>query len=122
MNLYLLTNDIVAYSCFYNKTITLLTINMLLMIFQPTAEQMRIAQIMDVRTDDPGIREKVITMMETTFRSEEEVCSALHDCDNDVDRAVNLLFESTNSQVRLSLCHIYIHFVLCLLNYYIFHF
>ncbi|XP_026465399.1 protein lingerer isoform X2 [Ctenocephalides felis] len=65
---------------------------------QPTAEQMRIAQIMDVRTDDPGIREKVITMMETTFRSEEEVCSALHDCDNDVDRAVNLLFESTNSQ------------------------
>lgn len=32
--------------------------------------------------------------METTQRSEEEVCCALYECDNDLDRAVIFLFET----------------------------
>lgn len=37
--------------------------------------------------------------MEMTRRSEEEVCSALNDCDFDVAKACDLLFEEVNTQV-----------------------
>lgn len=57
---------------------------------------MRIAQITDVTSgsEDPKMREKVASLMETTQRSEEEVCCALYECDNDLDRAVIFLFET----------------------------
>ena len=57
---------------------------------------MRIAQITDVASgsEDPKMREKVATLMETTQRSEEEVCCALYECDNDLDRAVTFLLET----------------------------
>lgn len=63
---------------------------------QPTAEQIRIAQITDVNsgTDDPKMREKVNNLMEMTQRSEEEVCCALYECDNDLERAVIFLLET----------------------------
>lgn len=63
---------------------------------QPTAEQIRIAQITEISTgsDDPKMREKVASLMETTQRTEEDVCCALYECDNDLDRAVIFLFES----------------------------
>lgn len=63
---------------------------------QPTAEQIRIAQITEVGTssDDPKMREKVASLMETTQRTEEEVCCALYECDYDLDRAVIFLFET----------------------------
>lgn len=63
---------------------------------QPTAEQIRIAQITEISTgsDDPKMREKVASLMETTQRTEEEVCCALYECDNDLDRAVIFLFET----------------------------
>jgi hypothetical protein len=31
--------------------------------------------------------------MDATRKTEDEVCTALHDCDNDLDRAVNMLLE-----------------------------
>lgn len=62
----------------------------------PTAEQIRIAQITEISTgsDDPKMREKVANLMETTQRTEEEVCCALYECDNDLDRAVIFLLET----------------------------
>lgn len=62
---------------------------------QPTAEQIRIAQITDIKggIEDPKIREKVLNLMEMTERSEEDVCCALYECDNDLDRAVIFLLE-----------------------------
>nr|CAD7196532.1 unnamed protein product [Timema douglasi] len=60
---------------------------------QPTAEQMRIAQIIDTRTEDPDLKDKIKQVMDATRKTEDEVCTALHDCDNDLDRAVNMLLE-----------------------------
>ncbi|XP_021931150.1 protein lingerer isoform X4 [Zootermopsis nevadensis] len=60
---------------------------------QPTAEQMRIAQIIDTRTEDPNLKDKIKQAMDATRKTEDEVCTALHDCDNDLDRAVNMLLE-----------------------------
>lgn len=60
---------------------------------QPTAEQMRIAQIIDTRTEDPDLKDKIKQVMDATRKTEDEVCTALHDCDNDPDRAVNMLLE-----------------------------
>ncbi|EEB12834.1 lingerer, putative [Pediculus humanus corporis] len=60
---------------------------------QPTAEQMRIAQIIDRRTDDSKLKEKIKQIMDATRKTEDEVITALHDCDNDLDSAVNMLLE-----------------------------
>lgn len=63
---------------------------------QPTAEQIRIAQITEISSgsDDPKMREKVANLMEMTQRTEEEVCCALYECDNDMERAVEFLLET----------------------------
>nr|XP_036223489.1 protein lingerer isoform X14 [Bactrocera oleae] len=62
---------------------------------KPTAEQLRIAQITNSNTsEDPQMREKVATLIEMTQRSEEEVCCALYECDNDMERAVVYLLET----------------------------
>lgn len=63
---------------------------------QPTPDQIRIAQITDISSgyEDPKLREKVAKLMETLQRSEEEVCCALSECDNDLDRAVIFLLET----------------------------
>lgn len=63
---------------------------------KPTADQIRIAQITDVSSgqEDPKMREKVANLMEMTQRSEEEVCCALSECDNDLNRAVIFLLET----------------------------
>ncbi|XP_070499534.1 protein lingerer isoform X2 [Chironomus tepperi] len=62
---------------------------------KPTAEQIRIAQITEIKngTQDPT-REKVIQLMEATERSEEDACLALYECDNDLERAVIYLLEN----------------------------
>lgn len=44
--------------------------------------------------DDPKMREKVSNLMETTQRSEEDVCYALYECEYDLDRAVIFLLET----------------------------
>lgn len=63
---------------------------------QPTADQIRIAQITDVNNgpEDPKMREKVAELMEMTHRSEEDVCCALSECDNDLNRAGLFLLET----------------------------
>lgn len=63
---------------------------------QPTAEQIRIAQITDISSgsEDPEMREKVQTLIEMTQRSEEEVCCALNECDNNLEKAVEFLLET----------------------------
>uniref|UniRef100_A0A1L8DI37 Protein lingerer n=1 Tax=Nyssomyia neivai TaxID=330878 RepID=A0A1L8DI37_9DIPT len=63
---------------------------------KPTAEQIRIAQITDIKggMEDAKMQEKVASIMETTQRSEEDVCYALYECDNDLDRAVIFLLET----------------------------
>lgn len=60
---------------------------------QPTAEQIRIAQIIDTKAEDPTLKEKIKQVMDATRRSEDEVLTALHDCDNDPDAAVDLILE-----------------------------
>lgn len=40
------------------------------------------------------MREKVATLIEMTQRSEEEVCCALYECDNHLERAVVFLLET----------------------------
>lgn len=62
---------------------------------QPTAEQLRIAQITEISSgsDDPKLHEKVSELMEMTQRTEEEACFALNECEFDMDRAVEYLFE-----------------------------
>jgi hypothetical protein len=40
--------------------------------------------------------------MDATRKSEDEVCTALYDCDNDLDRAVNMLLEGEGQVSSLS--------------------
>lgn len=44
--------------------------------------------------DDPSMKEMVCKVIELTQRPEEHVCFALHECEFDVNQAVNLLIES----------------------------
>ncbi|KAF6210763.1 hypothetical protein GE061_013874 [Apolygus lucorum] len=60
---------------------------------KPTADQMRIAQILDKKVVDTTIKQKLKQVMDATQRSAEEVYVALHDSDFDVNRAVDLLIE-----------------------------
>ncbi|KAJ2944948.1 hypothetical protein O0L34_g1845 [Tuta absoluta] len=63
---------------------------------QATTEQLRMANMIDRKSDDATeVRKMVNELMEMTRRSEEEVCSALHDSDNDLVAACNLLLEDT---------------------------
>jgi hypothetical protein len=45
------------------------------------------------KSEDPSIKEKVRQLIEMSQRSEEEVCLALHECDGDVNTAMNMLLE-----------------------------
>lgn len=57
--------------------------------------------ISDVKhTDaDPELQAKVSQVMELTGKSSDEVIVALHDCDHDVTKAVNMLHEGAQDQV-----------------------
>lgn len=46
------------------------------------------------KSDDPVIKEKVKQVIEMTQRDENEVCLVLHECEYDVELAVNMLFET----------------------------
>ncbi|XP_060807766.1 protein lingerer isoform X2 [Amyelois transitella] len=61
---------------------------------QATTEQLRMAHMIDRKSEDASdVRRMVLELMEMTCRTEEEVCSALHDSDNDLEAACNLLLE-----------------------------
>lgn len=47
--------------------------------------------------EDPSIKDKVKQLIEMSHRSEEEVCLALHECDNDINLASNMLFENMST-------------------------
>ncbi|XP_063833979.1 protein lingerer-like [Ostrinia nubilalis] len=63
---------------------------------QATTEQLRMAHMIDRKSEDASdVRRMVLELMEMTCRTEEEVCSALHDSDNDMVAACNLLLEES---------------------------
>lgn len=61
---------------------------------QQNTDALRNAKIRDM--DDPSMKEMVCKVIEMTERPEEHVCFALHECEFDVNLAVNLLLESTD--------------------------
>ncbi|XP_023228711.1 protein lingerer-like isoform X3 [Centruroides sculpturatus] len=66
---------------------------------QPTAEQMRIAQIVnEVNKLDPDLKEKVEQVMELTGKSNDEAIVALHDCDDDFAKAVVMLLDGKQNE------------------------
>ncbi|KAL0279068.1 UNVERIFIED_CONTAM: hypothetical protein PYX00_000700 [Menopon gallinae] len=60
---------------------------------QPTAEQMRIAQLISKEEDDTNLKEKVKQVMDATRKTEDDAITALHDSDHDINKAVNMLLE-----------------------------
>ncbi|XP_046661479.1 protein lingerer isoform X2 [Homalodisca vitripennis] len=61
----------------------------------PTAEQMRMAEIMDTKKDDLVSKDIIKQVMDLTQKTEDEALTALHDCDYDVNRAINYLLEGS---------------------------
>lgn len=43
-------------------------------------------------------------VMDATQKTEDEVCTALHDCDNDANRAVNYLLEGSCKVCNSTVC------------------
>ncbi|XP_034162496.2 ubiquitin-associated protein 2b isoform X1 [Pangasianodon hypophthalmus] len=58
---------------------------------QATAEQIRLAQMID--KNDADFEGKVKQLIEVTSRNQDECMVALHDCNGDVNRAINFLLE-----------------------------
>lgn len=61
----------------------------------PTAEQLRIAQMIDNMRTEPEklLQEKMNQVMQFTGVEADEAMVALHDCDNDVNAAIDALLE-----------------------------
>lgn len=61
----------------------------------PTAEQLRIAQMIDNTRTEPEklLQEKIHQVMQFTSVTSDDAMVALHDCDNDVNAAIDLLLE-----------------------------
>lgn len=64
------------------------------------------------KSDDPLIKEKVKQVIEMTQRDENEVCLVLHECEYDVELAVNMLFES-NEKVGIVYQYSFILILYC---------
>ncbi|XP_032372203.1 ubiquitin-associated protein 2 isoform X4 [Etheostoma spectabile] len=62
---------------------------------QPTAEQIRLAQMIYDK-NDADFEDKVKQLIEVTGKTQDECMVALHDCNEDVNRAINFLLESTS--------------------------
>uniref|UniRef100_A0AAY5KDE3 UBA domain-containing protein n=1 Tax=Esox lucius TaxID=8010 RepID=A0AAY5KDE3_ESOLU len=62
---------------------------------QATAEQIRLAQMIYDK-NDADFEDKVNQLMEVTGKNQDECMVALHDCNEDVNRAINFLLESTS--------------------------
>ncbi|XP_029019048.1 ubiquitin-associated protein 2-like isoform X2 [Betta splendens] len=63
---------------------------------QPTAEQIRLAQMIKHDKNDADFEGKVKQLIEVTGKSQDECMVALHDFNEDVNRAINFLLESTS--------------------------
>ncbi|XP_074526178.1 ubiquitin-associated protein 2-like isoform X2 [Halichoeres trimaculatus] len=62
---------------------------------QATAEQIRLAQMIYDK-NDADFEEKVKQLIEVTGKTQDECMVALHDCNEDVNRAINFLLESNS--------------------------
>ncbi|KAL0977781.1 hypothetical protein UPYG_G00161110 [Umbra pygmaea] len=62
---------------------------------QATAEQIRLAQMIYDK-NDADFEDKVNQLMEVTGKNQDECMVALHDCNEDVNKAINFLLESTS--------------------------
>uniref|UniRef100_A0A4W4G5A9 UBA domain-containing protein n=1 Tax=Electrophorus electricus TaxID=8005 RepID=A0A4W4G5A9_ELEEL len=66
---------------------------------QATAEQIRLAQMIYDK-NDADFEDKVNQLMEVTGKNQDECMIALHDCNEDVNRAINFLLEGTSDTVE----------------------
>ncbi|XP_042564268.1 ubiquitin-associated protein 2-like isoform X2 [Clupea harengus] len=64
---------------------------------QATAEQIRLAQMIYDKNDSE-FEDKVKQLVEVTGRTQDECMVSLHDCNEDVNRAINLLLEGVTDQ------------------------
>ncbi|XP_041856044.1 ubiquitin-associated protein 2-like isoform X1 [Melanotaenia boesemani] len=62
---------------------------------QATAEQIRLAQVIYDK-NDADFEDKVKQLIEVTGKTQDECMVAFHDCNEDVNRAINFLLESTS--------------------------
>ncbi|XP_056889290.1 ubiquitin-associated protein 2-like isoform X1 [Takifugu flavidus] len=62
---------------------------------QATAEQIRLAQVIYDK-NDADFEDKVKQLIEVSGKTQDECMVALHDCNEDVNRAINFLLESTS--------------------------
>uniref|UniRef100_A0A8C9WLS9 Ubiquitin associated protein 2a n=1 Tax=Scleropages formosus TaxID=113540 RepID=A0A8C9WLS9_SCLFO len=62
---------------------------------QATAEQIRLAQMI-YDNNDADFEDKVKQLMEVTGKNQDECMVALHDCNEDVNRAINFLLEGSS--------------------------
>ncbi|XP_004275138.1 ubiquitin-associated protein 2 isoform X3 [Orcinus orca] len=64
-------------------------------VVQATAEQMRLAQVIFDKNDSE-FEGKVKQLMEVTGKNQDECIVALHDCNGDVNKAINILLEGNS--------------------------
>ncbi|NWX31953.1 UBAP2 protein, partial [Notiomystis cincta] len=64
-------------------------------VVQATAEQIRLAQMIYDK-NDADFEDKVKQLMEVTGKIQDECIVALHDCNGDVNRAINILLEGSS--------------------------
>ncbi|XP_040819148.1 ubiquitin-associated protein 2-like isoform X1 [Ochotona curzoniae] len=64
-------------------------------VVQATAEQMRLAQVIFDKNDS-DFEAKVKQLMEVTGKNQDECIVALHDCNGDVNKAINILLEGNS--------------------------
>ncbi|XP_065596172.1 ubiquitin-associated protein 2 isoform X2 [Cyrtonyx montezumae] len=64
-------------------------------VVQATAEQIRLAQIIYDK-NDADFEDKVKQLMEVTGKNQDECIVALHDCNGDMNRAINILLEGSS--------------------------
>ncbi|NP_001101398.2 ubiquitin-associated protein 2 isoform X8 [Rattus norvegicus] len=64
-------------------------------VVQATAEQMRLAQVIFDKNDS-DFEAKVKQLMEVTGKNQDECIVALHDCNGDVNKAINTLLEGSS--------------------------
>ncbi|GAB0209434.1 ubiquitin-associated protein 2 [Grus japonensis] len=64
-------------------------------VVQATAEQIRLAQMIYDK-NDTDFEDKVKQLIEVTGKNQDECIVALHDCNGDVNRAINVLLEGSS--------------------------
>uniref|UniRef100_A0A4W2I2P4 Ubiquitin associated protein 2 n=1 Tax=Bos indicus x Bos taurus TaxID=30522 RepID=A0A4W2I2P4_BOBOX len=69
-------------------------------VVQATAEQMRLAQVIFDKNDSE-FEAKVKQLMEVTGKNQDECIVALHDCNGDVNKAINVLLEGNSDTLEV---------------------